>query len=171
MEEGLIGQLGIDFKLFLSQAINFFILLIILRAFVYKPILAVIKERNRKIKEGLEKAEEASVRLQEVDIIAKDRLKKADLESISMIKHTEEKAKLLEQDLQKKAENKQAELMKQAQLMYERQQEETKKLVAREALNLIKKFIIKTVQLKPEAVDDALINKAVSQLSKEDEPR
>src|SRR3989338_5502331 len=109
---GIIGQLGIDWKLFLSQAFNFFILLLILRAFVYKPLLIVIKKRNEKIKEGLEKAEAADVRLKEVDVIAKGKLKQADQESIS----------------------------------------------------IIKKIIVKTVELKPEAIDEALISKAASQI-------
>src|SRR3989338_7233599 len=84
MEQGgLIEQLGINWKLLLSQAVNFFILLLVLRFFVYKPLLIVIKERNKKIKQGLEKAEEADVRLKEVDIIAKKKLKKADSSAFS----------------------------------------------------------------------------------------
>jgi len=74
-ESGLLFQLGINWKLFLSQAVNFFILLVILRFFVYKPLLSVIKERNKKIKDGLDKAKEADERLQEVDVIAKAHLK------------------------------------------------------------------------------------------------
>src|SRR5438105_474058 len=116
--EGLIEQLGINWKLFLSQAVNFFILLLILRAFVYKPLLTVIKKRNEKIKEGLEKAEEADIRLKEVDIIAKHKLQEADLKSIDIIKHTEQKAKELEQRLQKKAEEKQKDLLLQVQVSY-----------------------------------------------------
>ena len=55
MEEvGLLGKLGIDWKLFLSQAFNFFVLLGVLTFFVYKPLMTVIKERNKKIKTGLE---------------------------------------------------------------------------------------------------------------------
>src|SRR3989344_5816113 len=95
-EAGLFGQLGIDWKLFLSQAVNFFILLVILGKFVYKPLLKVIKERNEKIQEGLQKAKEAGVRLQEVDVIAKGKIKEAEAESIHIIKNTEEKAKKLE---------------------------------------------------------------------------
>ena len=168
-EAGLLGQLGIDWKLFLSQAVNFFILLLILRTFVYKPLLAVIKERNKKIKEGLEKAEEAGVRLKEVDTIAKEKLKEADLESIQIIKDTEQKAKQLEQSLKVKAEERQKELMHQIQLSHARQQEEVKKNVLKEASELFKKIIIKTVELKPEKIDEALIEKAVSQIN--DEPR
>ncbi len=157
----LFEQLGINWKLFLSQAVNFFILLIVLRAFVYKPILLVIKERSKKIKEGLEKAEEASVRLKEVDIIAKNKLKQADQDSIDIIKKTEKQAKFLENNLQKKAENHQKELMEQIRLDYKKQQEEVKHLVYKEAFELVKKAIEKTVELSPEAIDDALIKKVV----------
>ena len=168
--EGIIGQLGINWKLFLSQAFNFFILLLILRAFVYKPLLKIIKERNQKIKEGLQKAEEADIRLKEIDNIAKDKLKKAELESINIIKGTEQKAKQLEQNLQKKAEEHQKELMHQVELSYKRQQEQAHQNVLKEAFELVKKVIVKTVELKPEAIDKALVEKAASQI-KNHEPR
>ena len=124
---GLLEQLGINWKLFISQAVNFFILLVILRAFVYKPLLAVIKKRKERIEEGLTKAAEADVRLQEVDTIAKAHLKKADNQAIQIIKSTEDRAKKLEELLVKKAEEKQVALLAQAQAQYEKQQEESLK--------------------------------------------
>lgn len=163
----LFDQLGINWKLFLSQAVNFFILLFVLRAFVYKPLLAVIKKRNDKIKEGLVKAEEASVRLKEIDIIAKDKLKQADQDSIDIIKKTEEKAKILAAHLQKNTEARQKELMEQVQLSYKKQQEEAKQLVYKEAADLVKKVIKKTVELSPAEIDDALIKKAVLEMKHE----
>jgi len=164
---GLIGQLGIDWKLFLSQAFNFFILLLILRVFVYKPLLIIIKERNKRISDGLEKAKQADVRLQKVEAIAKERIKEAEQESIGIIKDTEQKAKVLEQSLSKKSEEKQKELMHQVQLQYQHQQEESRKVVLQEAAALVKKFIIKTVELKPDQIDEALINKAVREVKNE----
>lgn len=166
-EAGLLGQLGINWKLFLSQAFNFFILLLILRAFVYKPLLAVIKKRNEKIEEGLEKAKVADIRLKEIDGIAKDKIKQAELQSIDIIKDTEEKAKNLEQSLTTKAEMHQKELMAQIEKEHQRQQEESRKLVVKNAAELIRKFIVKTVELKPETIDQALIEKAVAQYETE----
>ena len=78
MENQLLSQLGIDWKLFLSQAVNFFILLVVLTFFVYKPLIKIIKQRNQKIKEGLDKAEEADVRLKEIDNIGKEKIKEAE---------------------------------------------------------------------------------------------
>ena len=48
-----ISQFGIDWKLFLSQLVNFALILIVLKFFVYNPVIKILKERNKKIKEGL----------------------------------------------------------------------------------------------------------------------
>ncbi len=163
----ILSQLGIDWKLFLSQLVNFFLILIILSVFVYKPVLKIIKERNRRIKEGLDKAEEAGIRLKEVDEIGKKKIKEAELSSINIIKATEKKAKDLELQLQKKSEEKQLQLQKELQESYKKQQEQAQDLVLKNAVELVKKAIVKTVELKPAEIDEALINKAVKEIEKE----
>ena len=163
----LLDQLGIDWKLFLSQAINFFILLLVLTFFVYKPVIKIIKERNKKIKEGLDKAEEAVVRLKEIDVIGKEKIKEAENASINIIKATESKAKALEQELQQKSEEKQIQMQKDLQASFKKQQEEAQGIVLKNAIELVKKTIVKTVELKPEAVDEALIKKAITEIKDE----
>ena len=44
----LFGKLGIEWKLLLAQGLNFILLLIILRKFLYKPILKMLDERRAK---------------------------------------------------------------------------------------------------------------------------
>jgi len=167
MENAFISQFGIDWKLFASQLVNFFLILIVLRLFVYKPVVKLLKERSKKIKEGLEKAEEAGIRLKEIDSIGKTKIKEAELASINIIKETENKAKVLEQKLQKKAEENQLALQKDLQDSYKKQQEEAKDLVFKNAVELVKKAIVKTVELSPEAVDELLIKKAVETVKHE----
>lgn len=159
-----ISQFGLDWKLFLSQLVNFALILVVLTFFVYKPVIKIIKERNRKIKEGLDKAEEAGVRLKEIDNIGKEKIKEAEGKSISMIQATEKKAKILEQELHKKIEENQIKLEKEMQSNYKKQQEQAEALVLKNAVELVRKAIIKTVELKPEAIDDVLIKKAVDKL-------
>src|SRR6266481_4091940 len=48
---------GWNWKLFLSQVISFCIVAYLLQRFAYKPILAVLEERRRKIEEGQINAE------------------------------------------------------------------------------------------------------------------
>src|SRR5436305_13220331 len=43
---------GWNWELFLSQVISFAIVAFLLRRFAYKPILAVLEDRRRKIEEG-----------------------------------------------------------------------------------------------------------------------
>ena len=167
MENELLGQLGIDWKLFLSQAVNFFILLAVLTVFVYKPLIKVIKQRNARIKEGMDKAEEADVRLKEVDRIGVGKIKEAEQKSIDIIKETEARAKQLDVELQKKNEEKNSKLQKEIALQLKRQLEEGKKAVLAEAAELVRKTIIKTVELEPEAIDGALIKKAIAEIKDE----
>jgi len=159
-----ISQFGIDWKLFLSQLVNFILILIVLTFFVYKPVLKILKERNKKIQEGLDKAEEANIRLKEVDQIGKEKIKEAENTSINIIRTTENKAKALEHELQKKSEENQIKLQKELQENYKKQQEQAQDLVLKNAMELVKKTIIKTVELKPEAIDEALIKKAAESI-------
>lgn len=59
----LLGKLGIDWKLFLAQIVNFFVLLYLLKRFAYKPLTDFLEARRSKIERGLEDAEEAKQKL------------------------------------------------------------------------------------------------------------
>jgi len=157
-------QLGIDWKLLLSQVVNFALLLIILRFFVYKPILNMLKKRQEKIEEGLAKSEEADVRLKEVDNISKKRIKEVEKEAIGIIKNTEEKAKELENELLEKAKNKEIALFEKTANEVLSQKEQAQREIKKEAVELIKKALVKTVELSPEKIDEELIKKAVEQI-------
>jgi len=164
MENAFLEQFGIDWKLFVSQLINFLLVLTVLTFFVYKPVVKIIKKRNAKIKEGLDKAEEATVRLKEVDEIGKNKIKEAEGQSVEIIKATESRAKILEKDLQEKIEKNNLKMQKELEESYKKQQEQMHDLVRANAVDLVKKTIIKTVELKPEAIDEALIKQAAKEL-------
>jgi F-type H+-transporting ATPase subunit b len=161
----ITAQLGIDWKLLLSQAVNFLLLLVILRMFVYKPILEILKKRQKKIEEGLAKAEEADVRLKEVDNINKKKIKETENKAINIIKNTEEKAKKLEVDLLDKAKTKEADYMAKVEQNIEAEKLAARKEMEKEAAELVKRALIKTVGLAPEKVDEALIKRAVEQIN------
>ena len=55
-----IAALGFSLPSLISNLINFTILLIVLRLFLYKPILRLLDERKARIQEGLERAEQAA---------------------------------------------------------------------------------------------------------------
>ncbi|APV44220.1 F-type H+-transporting ATPase subunit b [Dehalogenimonas formicexedens] len=52
-----MGALGINLPSFIAQLVNFGILFLLLSVLAYKPILKMMDERSRRIKESLEQAE------------------------------------------------------------------------------------------------------------------
>jgi F-type H+-transporting ATPase subunit b len=54
---GGISELGINAGVLITQVITFIILLVLLRFFAYKPIMRMMDERSRRVKESLEQAE------------------------------------------------------------------------------------------------------------------
>lgn len=159
----LLGQLGINWSLLISQAVNFVLLLIVLRIFVYKPVLKLLHDRRERIEGGLVKAEEADRRLHEVDIIGKEKIKHAENEAVGILKKTESDAKTLEEKLLAEAKRKEDEAMKGAAVRLRSQEEESRRAMEKEAAALVRLAITRTVELSPEKIDDALIAKAVSE--------
>lgn len=65
---GGISELGINLPTLLTQVVTFIILLVILRFVAYKPIMRMLDERSRRVKESMEQAEsikEQSARAEE----------------------------------------------------------------------------------------------------------
>ena len=68
--DSLLGPLGIDWRLFVLQTVAFAVLLLVLKKWVYPPILAMLDERDESIKEGLEAAEQATAKNEAAEMVA-----------------------------------------------------------------------------------------------------
>ena len=159
----LLSQLGIDWRLLLSQAVNFTLLLIVLRIYAYGPLMKLMNDRRHKIEQGLVKAEEAERRLHEVDQIGKGKIKQAETEAFNILKKTDADAKVLEAKLLAEAHRKEDEAVKTTAVRLRAQEEESRRGLEKETAALVRLAITKTVELSPEKIDDALIAKAVTQ--------
>lgn len=159
----LFDQLGIDWRLLLSQAVNFFLLLIVLRIFVYKPLLKLLHDRRARIEEGLTKADEADRRLLEVEEIGKGKIKEAETQALGILKKTESDAKVLEAKMLAEAKRKEADELKAKEAMLRAVEEASRRETEQEAITLVRRAIARTVELSPEKIDDALIAKAVGE--------
>jgi F-type H+-transporting ATPase subunit b len=54
-----MDQLGVNVPLLIVQVLNFFVVLLALRLFLYKPILGMLDQRSQRIREGLDAAEQS----------------------------------------------------------------------------------------------------------------
>jgi len=76
---------GWKWELFLSQVVSFAIVAFLLRRFAYKPILAVLEERRRKIEQGQLNAEKIKQELAEAEKRYQEILAKANADAQKMI--------------------------------------------------------------------------------------
>ena len=160
----LLSQVGIDWHLLLSQAVNFLVLLIVLRFFLYKPLLKLLADRKKKIEEGVEKAKMADVRLLEANEKSKEKIKEAEKQAIGIIQKTENDAKVLEAKLMSKAKEKEEAELKDFQGVLLSKEDASRRALDDEAKKLIKMAIVKTVALSPDLIDEALIAQAIKEV-------
>lgn len=162
----LFSQLGIDWRLLVSQAANFLILLTVLRIFAYGPLMKLMKERRETIEQGLEHAAEADRRLAESNQVMLAKMREAEGEAVKLMQATEVKAKAKEVEMMDAARHKEIALIKNAELIIEAKAEDMRKKVEAEAAVLVKQAIVKTVEMKPETVDEALVKQAIHALKR-----
>lgn len=81
----VLHKLGIDWKLLIAQGVNFLVLLFILKRFVYKPMLAFLEERAKKIEAGLHNADAASKALEKAESEQKRLLAEAQKEARGIV--------------------------------------------------------------------------------------
>ena len=89
--------------LFLSQVISFLIVALLLQRFAYKPILAVLEERRRRIEEGQLNAEKIKRQLAEAEARYAEILAKANAEAQKMIDEARESGAHLAERKQQEA--------------------------------------------------------------------
>jgi len=159
----LLSQLGVDWHLLLAQAVNFFLLLVVLRLFVYQPLLKLLRDRRQKIAEGVMKAEEAESRLKEANKIGLTKIKEAEVNALGILKKTEAQAKELEARLLAEAKQKEVEAIEKTDILLRAREEASRQSAEKEAAGLVRRAIAKTVELAPGAIDDALISRAVKE--------
>lgn len=94
---------GWDWHLFLSQVISFIIVAILLRAFAYKPILAVLQQRREQIAQSQLNAEKIKQQLAEAEQHHSEILAKANAEAQKMIDEARASASVVSERKQQEA--------------------------------------------------------------------
>ncbi len=103
--QSVLGTLGIDWKLFLAQLINFGIVVFVMWKWVYTPLLAMMDKRTKEITDGLKNAKDAKKNLTEAEA-ERDRLvQEARAAGHALLEDAQAKAEALRQS--KLAETKQ----------------------------------------------------------------
>ncbi|HMD60388.1 MAG TPA: F0F1 ATP synthase subunit B [Opitutaceae bacterium] len=86
-------QFGISWPFLLAQILNFSLVAFVLWRFAFKPVLAMLDERQKKIAAGLEYAEEMKAKLDAVQQESAASAKRAQLEATRIIEEARKSAK------------------------------------------------------------------------------
>lgn len=88
----IIKEFGINPILLLAQIVNFTILLLLLKKFLYKPILKVLEDRKSTVAKSLKQAEEIEKRLEQTALEQEKLLLAASTESNKIISDSKKEA-------------------------------------------------------------------------------
>lgn len=105
--EGQVAQIartfGVDWPHLISQLISFCIVCALLYWFAYQPILAMLRERRRRIEEGLENAARIKAELTEIEARRQAILDQANSQATRLIEEARAAAARLREDETRKA--------------------------------------------------------------------
>jgi F-type H+-transporting ATPase subunit b len=162
--QGLLQALGIDWKLLVTQAIAFLILVAVLAKFVYPPLMKAIDSRRDSIEAGLNEAKEAAAALEKAEAKVADMLSEARKEADDILARTHQETSAMVADAESKAKTRAEQIVEDA-----RGQLQTDIAKAREALKAetIKLVATATESVIGEKLDDkkdsGLITKALKE--------
>ena len=147
-------QFGIDWKLFVSQLVNFVLILVVLRTFVYRPLMKVLNKRRDRIEEGLVKAKQADQKMQEIHELQKEKLRETEREAVAILTQADAKRKKLEAEAAARAKEKEGELIKKAESLAESRRKELYLGLQKEAGELVKSALAKATDEEPDQIDE-----------------
>lgn len=91
----ILKNFGFDLPMLVAQIINFLIIFFVLKRFLYKPVMNMVKTREDKIAQGLEQAEQARIKLEETLEEEKRILSKAQTQAKELIEEAKTQAQTL----------------------------------------------------------------------------
>jgi len=130
-------SIGINWKILIGQAINFAVLLFVLKRFVYKPFLNLLEKRKTGIEEGIKKTEEAEKSLQNIRGMSDKIKENSEKEAGEILKKAELRAQDRAKELAGLAEKERQKMLESAKMAIEKEVLEEKKTRDKEAMEKI----------------------------------
>jgi F-type H+-transporting ATPase subunit b len=110
-----VDALGIEWPLLISQLINFIILIILMRMFLYKPVLNMLNVRKERIVQSMKDAERVSAAAREAEGEKVKVLEQARREAQEIRAQATREAEKIAQDVRSRAETEATEIRMKAQ--------------------------------------------------------
>jgi F-type H+-transporting ATPase subunit b len=113
MPAELLGKLGIDIKLLMAQIINFGLLVVILKKFLYAPIIKRIEEDEKKLTEAKHQKELLEKEREELENYKDKTIKESHDKAKHIIEEAQEISKKIKEREEKEAKAEKEKVIKQ----------------------------------------------------------
>jgi F-type H+-transporting ATPase subunit b len=94
-----VDALGIDLGAFVFYTLNFLLLLFLLQQFLFRPVLSALSNRETRIRESIENAEQVKQQVARAQQDYEARLNEARQEAARILAQANERAKVVEQEV------------------------------------------------------------------------
>ena len=163
--EDFIRHFGIDGKLLLAQAVNFFVLLWLLKRYAYGPLLKMMKTRRDEIAKGVKFTKDGEKKLAEIGILKEQTLKDAHDTAFAIVKKGEVTAEERKNEILRDADRKTESLVEEARRRIREEEARMKEGVNAGAEELVRLAVTKVLGKMPADVrDELLITEALTEL-------
>ena len=98
-----MDELGFNVPVLTAQMVNFFILLVVLRIFLYKPILNMLDRRSQRIREGMEAAEQSKEQATQAEEEVARQLDEARQQGQALVAQAQEAATRIQEEARSQA--------------------------------------------------------------------
>lgn len=159
-----LHALGLDGRLLTAQIINFIILLLILRKYLYGPLVKLMEDRRERIADSLKKAEEIDKQRIEFQIEHEKRINESKQEAANLLTQAKKSAETLKQDMVATAQTESEKMLAKAQVEINKQKETMLAELKHEIGTLVVEATTKVVGKEfVGTLDDKMINEAISE--------
>lgn len=163
----IFKEFGVNPVLLIAQIVNFLIILVVLKKFMYKPVLKMLKERQDTIEEGLKNAENAEKKLIEAEAKETEVLRKAQEKADKILSDAKAEAASLKSEAEEAARTQAETMLTQAreQINQETQaaEERLTKNIGTIAISLLERSLVGVFGAKEQKI---ILQKAQEQISK-----
>ncbi len=109
-----MDELGLNLPVLVAQLVNFFLLLVLLRIFLYKPILEMLDRRAERIREGAAAAEQSKEQASQADADVAKQLEEARQQGQALLAQAQEAATRIQEEGRSQARQESATLLERA---------------------------------------------------------
>jgi F-type H+-transporting ATPase subunit b len=163
----ILKNFGVDPIMVGAQIINFLIIFYLLKRFLYKPVLGMLKKREDKIQEGLKQAEESRIALEKTLEEEKKILGKAQDEAKKIIEESRSQATEVAQNIEKNTKKQAERILLEAKEQIDQESKATEQRLSEKVSSLAEDILTKSLEgFFGEKEQKQIVTKAIKKINK-----